>query len=99
MPNDCIVKTLTPISESRLCADPEFERAESSELRAVKRETKKFDSVKRRCRNAGSLFCLSVRLSVKILPSRNAGTVLPVADSVILSYCIVYIVCCILLYL
>lgn len=29
MPNDLIVKTLTPISESRsrLCVDPEFEKA------------------------------------------------------------------------
>lgn len=45
MPNDVIVKTLTPISESRLCVDPEFEkaaeqRAANSKLRTVKRETK-----------------------------------------------------------
>lgn len=40
MPNDLKVKTLTPMSETRLCMDPEFERAESSKLQAVKRETK-----------------------------------------------------------
>lgn len=34
----------------------------------------------------------SFGLLVKILPYGNAGTVLPVADSVLLSYCIGYIV-------
>lgn len=63
------------------------QRAANSELWNVKQ---KYDSVKRRCQNAGSLFFWSVRLLVKILPSRSAGTVLPVADSVLLSYCIVY---------